>query len=90
MFRQALRVLFPVLMVLSLTLGALAWSASNVAFAASQTGQSAAPTATPVGYANPQLPYYTAPFYGHVVTIDQGGPGKNDKGFVDESYGEGR
>ncbi len=70
MFRNVLKVLFPVVMVLSLTLGALAWSASNVAFAASQPGQaqatamSATPTpAAAMAYKSPFLPYNT-PLYG--------------------------
>ncbi len=64
MFRNVLKVLFPVVVTLSLTLGALAWSASSVAFAAGQTGQaqatamSATPTPTAaVVYNNPLLPY---------------------------------
>ncbi len=52
MFHHALKVLLPVVVTLSLTLGALAWSASNVAFASNQTGlaqatTSAWPTANP-------------------------------------------
>ncbi len=64
MFRHAFRILFPVVMVLSLTLGALAWSASNVAFAAGQPGQSATMvTATPAPAYSPLLPF-NAPFFG--------------------------
>ena len=65
MFRQALKVLFPVIVTLSLTLGALAWSASSVAFAASQPAQSqTSPTATPTPvYGVSFGPGYAAPFY---------------------------
>ncbi len=44
MFHQALKVLLPVVVVLSLTLGALAWSASNVAYASNQPSQAQATT----------------------------------------------
>jgi hypothetical protein len=70
MFRQALKVLFPVVVTLSLTLGALAWSASNVAFAAGQPGQAQttamAPTATPTAVVSAPVygAGYAAPFYG--------------------------
>ncbi len=72
MFRNVLKVLLPVVVTLSLTLGALAWSASSVAFAAGQTGQgqtSATATPTPtaaVVYNNPLLPYNT-PLYGTFI-----------------------
>ncbi len=66
MFRQAFRILVPVVMVLSLTLGALAWSASSVAFAAGQPGQSATMvTATPAPVYSPLLPYNAAWFGPH-------------------------
>jgi hypothetical protein len=90
MFRQALKVLLPVVVTLSLTLGALAWSASNVAFAASQPGQGqTAPTATPTAaaamssgmtYFNPLLPYNT-PLYGTYKSLsNKGGPGFRCRG----------
>ncbi len=56
MFRQALKIVFPVVAVVSLTLGALVWSASNIAFAANQQGQlQASTTAMPAATEAPAM-----------------------------------
>ncbi len=90
MVRQVLKILLPVVAIFSLTLGALAWSASSVAFAASQPSQGqSAPTPTPT----PVYTYgagYAAPFYGNNNyglnnrenrLDDEEVPGKNMKNF---------
>ena len=93
MFRQVLKILLPVVTIFSLTLGALAWSASSVAFAASQPSQGqTAPTPTPT----PVVSYgagYAAPFYGNNNFAlnnrenrldDEEVPGKGQKNFLFE------
>jgi len=70
MFSRIMKVVFPVVVVLSLSMGAFAWSASSVAFAAGQNGQgltgaTPTPTATPAAYNAPSPYYPQAPFYGY-------------------------
>jgi len=89
MFRSILKVLLPVLVTLSLSLGALAWSASSVAFAASQPNQGVtAPTPTPTGSA-----YYSpSPYYGpnagnNAYNADNGFKTRNGEEGVERQTG---